>query len=327
MATEVIQVSATDPDANVIRHAADVLLRGGLVAFPTETVYGLGGLADDPEIIAKIYAAKGRPAHNPLIAHVAGEAEARAIGGAWPETAAKLARAFWPGPLTLVVPRGAGIPRALSSGLDKMAIRAPNHPVALALLRAVGRPIAAPSANLSMQLSPTRAEHVVKALDGRIDLVLDAGPSAIGLESTVVDATANPPLVLRPGMLSLEDLQRVIPGMRFDARRIDRGPRLSPGMDHKHYAPRAKLVIVPTFALANAIAEARQPVALVSRGHAMGHALERSLPADAMGYAAALFDALHSLDDAGAQTIVLESVPDEPSWAAIRDRLDRASAS
>ncbi len=326
VSTEVLPISATDPDPSAIRRAADILLAGGLVAFPTETVYGLGGLADDPSSIAKIYAAKGRPAGNPLIAHVSGEREAIAIAGEWPEAASRLARAFWPGPLTLVVPRGAAIPRALSAGLDKMAIRAPAHAVALALLRAVGRPIAAPSANPSMQLSPTRAEHVIKGLGGSIDLVLDAGPCALGLESTVVDVTVDPPVILRPGMLGPDELSRVVPGVRFASGRVEPGPRSSPGLDRRHYAPRAKLVIVPRIAIAGAMHEAAPPVALVTRGVQMGHALERTLPDNASAYAAGLFDMLHQLDDAGAATIVLETVPDEPSWAAVRDRLDRASA-
>jgi L-threonylcarbamoyladenylate synthase len=326
VATEVLRVSATAPDPDAIRRAASVILEGGLVAFPTETVYGLGALADDADSIAKIYAAKGRPAHNPLIAHVPGEAEAQAIAGSWPAAASTLARALWPGPLTLVVPRGAGIPRALSAGLEKMAIRAPNHPVALALLRAVGRPVAAPSANPSMQLSPTRAEHVVKGLGGRIDLVLDAGPCALGIESTVVDVTSDPPVILRPGSLSIADLAPFAPGIRMTRGPRVPGPQLSPGMDAKHYAPRARVVITTRAEIRDAIGTSAKPVGLVTRGSSLGHAPEKTLPSDAMAYAAGLFDALHALDDEGVATIVVEALPDEPSWAAVRDRLERASA-
>jgi L-threonylcarbamoyladenylate synthase len=325
--TEVLRVDPEHPEPRHIARAAEVLEAGGLVAFPTETVYGLGGLADDADAIAKIFAAKGRPVHNPLIAHVPGEAEARAVAGAWPESAQRLAAAFWPGPLTLVVPRGAKIPRALSAGLDAMAIRAPDHPVALALLYAVGRPIAAPSANLSMQLSPTRAEHVLKGLEGRIDLVLDAGPCALGIESTVVDCTRTPPQVLRPGNLTVEQLRAVVPGTTLGPRHVS-GPRPSPGMDRKHYAPRAALVIAPREGIAEAVRGAKTPVGVLSHGGPIGLAAtkERTLHAEAAAYGAALFDALHALDDAGCATIVVEAVPDAPSWAAIRDRIERASA-
>jgi L-threonylcarbamoyladenylate synthase len=331
MHTTVLRIDPQHPDPSAIERAARVLLSGGLVAFPTETVYGLGALADDATTVARIYAAKGRPSHNPLIAHVPGEPEARRGAGSWPEAAARLARAFWPGPLTLVVPRGPTIPAVLSAGLDTMALRAPRHPVALALLRAVGRPVAAPSANLSTQLSPTRAEHVLKGLDGRIEMVLDAGPCPLGIESTVVDVTRDPPQVLRPGSLGVEELAAVLPEVLGpDLTPAQEGtPRSSPGLERKHYAPRARLVLAPRGDLLAVVERVEAPVGVVTRGAplGLGGTHERTLPADPAGYAATLFDALHALDDAGCRTIVVEAVPLDPAWTAVRDRLDRASAS
>jgi L-threonylcarbamoyladenylate synthase len=211
-----------------------------------------------------------------------------------------------------------------------MAIRAPNHPVALALLRAVGRPVAAPSANPSTQLSPTRAEHVVKGLGGRVDLVLDAGPCALGIESTVVDATRDPPLILRPGSLSMEDIARIAPNVRLhrDDGSHEAHPRPSPGMEQLHYAPRAKLTIVSREALPAAVAEASNPVGLITIDAPLGApgVMERVLPGDAASYGAELFAALHALDDAGCVSIIVQAPPDTPAWMAIRDRLVRGSA-
>ncbi len=325
MPTEVLRVSGKSPDPAAIRRAAEVLLAGGLVAFPTETVYGLGGLADDADAIARIYAAKGRPSNNPLIAHVRDETAAREIAGRWPAAASTLAKAFWPGPVTLVVPRGPTIPRSLTAGLEKMAIRVPNHPVALALLSAVERPIAAPSANPSMHLSPTRAEHVVKGLEGRVDLVLDAGPCEIGIESTVVDVSDDPPRVLRPGSLSIDDLARVVPAIVGAGHAVASGPRASPGLDARHYAPNARLLVLDREALHEVLRDADPMTAVITRGVACGHRFERTLPDDAAGYAAALFGTLHDLDDAGATTILLEAVPSDARWDGIRDRVARAS--
>jgi L-threonylcarbamoyladenylate synthase len=330
MKATVLPIDPRSPDAGVIEHAARVLLRGGLVAFPTETVYGLGALADQPETIQKIYAAKGRPAYNPLIAHVPDENAARIYAESWPEAASHLAKAFWPGPLTLVVPRGNQIPPELSAGLGTVALRAPRHPVALALLRAVGRPIAAPSANPSNELSPTRAEHVVKGLGDRVDLILDAGPCALGIESTVVDVSHVPAVILRPGSLGLADLRTILaPIVATSPPTEPEGKqRPSPGLDRRHYAPRATLRIAERSELLALVQRAPRPVGLATLGVPMSlHGVhERTLPDDPVLYAAALFDTLHALDDAGCRTIALEAVPTGPGWEAVRDRLARASA-
>src|SRR5215207_179752 len=204
-----IQVDADAPDA-AVREAAAVLRAGGLVAFPTETVYGLGAHALDPAAVERIYQAKGRPAYNPLIVHAADAAAARRLAARWPGAAERLAERFWPGPLTLVVPRSPEIPDAVSAGLATVALRVPAHPVAHALLLAAGIPVAAPSANRSTQISPTTAEHVRRGLGERVDLIVDGGPCPVGIESTVLSLAGPVPTVLRPGTISIDDLRPVI---------------------------------------------------------------------------------------------------------------------
>src|SRR5258708_4362657 len=207
----VIPVQRSAPDPAVMREAAEILRRGGLVAFPTETVYGLGARALDVRALARVYEAKRRPPHHPLIAHVAGAAQARALASRWPERADRLAAAFWPGPLTLVVDRAPHVPAALSGGAPSVAVRAPAHPVARALLAALGEAVAAPSAHVYQGLSPTLASHVVKQLGDAVDLILDGGPRDAGLQATVVDLRGAVPLVLRPGALDLARLRELAP--------------------------------------------------------------------------------------------------------------------
>src|SRR5690242_6187855 len=241
MSCEVLRV-----DAAALARAAAVLRGGGLVAFPTETVYGLGANALDPAAVARIFAAKGRPATNPLIVHVAEAAEAVRVAAAWPEAAARLAERFWPGPLTLVLPRRDTVPDAVTAGGPTVAVRVPAHPVARALIRAAGVPVAAPSANRSTQVSPTRAAHVLTGLDGRIDLLLDGGPTAGGLESTVLAVTASPPRLLRRGLVRPGEIEAVVGALaRSGPVAAATGQVLpSPGMLGRHYAPRAVLQCV-----------------------------------------------------------------------------------
>jgi L-threonylcarbamoyladenylate synthase len=331
VATRVLAVDATHPDPAAIREAVRVLQAGGLVAFPTETVYGLGGRALDPDALARIFAAKGRPRTHPIIAHVEGEACARALAARWSETASRLARAFWPGPLTLVVPRAAHVPAALGGGTDSIGIRAPAHLVARALLEALGEPIAAPSANRYQALSPTRAEHVLASLgDAAADLVLDGGACDRGLESTVVDVRAEP-RVLRPGSIDLAALGAIEPRVAYaQALAAPTGePRPSPGMDARHYAPRATLRIAASRAAAAADAKERaargEVVGLVLRGHSLDVAvLVRTLPEDPAGYARELYATLHELDAVPVDAIIVEAVPAEGPWRAVADRLARA---
>jgi L-threonylcarbamoyladenylate synthase len=239
----VVAVDARAPPPEIIADAVQVLRAGGLVAMPTETVYGLAARALDEEAVARVYAVKGRPPHHPLIAHVEGEEQARKLAASWPERASVLARAFWPGPLTVVVDRAAHVPAAVAGGGPSIAIRAPSHPVALALLHALGEPLAAPSANRFQGLSPTMAEHVVKQLGDAVDLVLDAGPCESGIESTVVDLRGGRPRILRPGALDLAALRRVLQDVEAPNESLRASePRVSPGMEARHYAPRARLL-------------------------------------------------------------------------------------
>src|SRR5690348_13744143 len=210
MKTAIFPLDPSSANLEAIAEAARILRAGGLVAFPTETVYGLGANALDASAVARIFAAKGRPANNPLIIHIADASDVRKVVADWPESAGRLAERFWPGPLTLVLPRCDAVPDAVTAGGPTVAVRVPAHPVAQALVRAAGVPIAAPSANRSMELSPTRAEHVLRGLDGRIDVLLDGGPTAGGIESTVLDLTATPPRLLRPGLIGVAELEAVL---------------------------------------------------------------------------------------------------------------------
>lgn len=333
--TRVLTVDPVSPAAEAIAEAVEVLRAGGIVAIPTETVYGLAAMALDAEAVARVYAAKGRPRHHPLIAHVLGEAQARRLAASWPERASTLARLFWPGPLTLVVERAAHVPSAMTGGADSIAVRAPSHPVARAVIEALDQPLAAPSANRYQGLSPTTAAHVVKELGNLVDLVLDAGESEAGIESTVIDIRSDPPHVLRPGAIDLGTLRRVIPTIEAQTDSIrSAAPRVSPGMDARHYAPRARLVLADTWVEAQRIA-----YGLAGSGALVGlvtyekrtssvrevRVLVRTLPRDPTQYARKLYGTLHDLDDAGCDSIVVQGVPKDEAWWAVDDRLRRGS--
>jgi L-threonylcarbamoyladenylate synthase len=331
MKTERIVVDPSAPDPRAIARCADVLLRGGLVAFATETVYGLGALADDDRAARSIFEAKGRPPHNPLISHVADVVAARRLAPVWTKSAELLASKFWPGPLTLVVQKAPSIASVVCAGLDAMSLRVPAHPTAQALLKAVGRPIAAPSANRSNALSPTNAEHVLQQLDGRIHIVLDAGPCAVGLESTVIDLCSSPPVMLRPGRITIDELRAVLGAVDARSATVAHGAaRSSPGLDAKHYAPRARLELLSLQELRAIVRGTTAKVGVVSVGEcgveADEHCVVRALASEPEAYGAALYEALHSLDDAGCEVILCERVPPGAPWDAARDRLARASA-
>ncbi|HVV93897.1 MAG TPA: L-threonylcarbamoyladenylate synthase [Hyphomicrobiales bacterium] len=308
-----------------IAAAAAVLRRGGLVAFPTETVYGLGADAADGEAIAALYAAKGRPRFNPLIAHLP-DAGAAARQGRFDADAARLAAAFWPGPLTLVVPAATGCTVALlaRAGLDTVALRVPAHPVAQALLAAFGGPIVAPSANRSGRVSPTAADHVVADLDGRIDLVLDGGPTTVGVESTIVACLGDGrPRLLRPGGIARAEVERVL-GRPLASPPAKEGAPQAPGMLPSHYAPRARLRLGATDARsAEAILRfAGVPADAGSRSAV----LDLSPGGDLAEAAANLFGHLRALDASGAAVIAVGPVPADGLGEAINDRLARAAA-
>jgi len=246
--TKLIHISRRE-DLAALEEAAGVIRSGGLVAFPTETVYGLGANALDGEAVRGIFAAKGRPVDNPLIVHIAQEGELAPLVTRIPALARPLLARFWPGPLTLVFPKAPHIPAETTAGLDTVAIRMPAHPIALALIHLAGVPIAAPSANLSGRPSPTRAQDVLADLEGRVDIIIDGGPTAVGVESTVVDVTREPAVLLRPGGITLEELQEFLPGIQVDPGVGTQAPLPgvrppSPGMKYVHYAPRARLVVV-----------------------------------------------------------------------------------
>lgn len=248
METKIMKMNPAALEKELLAQAGAVIRAGGLVAFPTETVYGLGGNALDAEAAAKIYAAKGRPSDNPLIAHIAAEEELYRIAAEVPEAARKLMDAFWPGPLTMIFPKKEIVPDGTTGGLQTVAVRMPAHRTALALIEAAGVPIAAPSANLSGRPSPTMAEHVMEDLSGRIDLIIDGGSCDIGLESTIVDMTGEVPMILRPGYITREMLEEVVGTVALDPTLTDNssvsGKPKAPGMKYRHYAPKAAMTMV-----------------------------------------------------------------------------------
>jgi L-threonylcarbamoyladenylate synthase len=323
-------VDAASPEAAAIAAAAQAIQGGLLVAFPTETVYGLGADALNPDAVAGIFAAKGRPADNPLIVHIADMAQLETVTSYVSPLARVLAEAFWPGPLTLVLPRHERVPAITSAGLDTVAVRMPAHPIALALVRAAGCPIAAPSANRSGQPSPTRAKHVAHDLWGSVAVLLDGGACDVGVESTVLDVTVVPPVVLRPGGLPMEAIVAVIGEVRGSAVEAD-AARRSPGTRYRHYAPRAKVVL----AAPNGIAAEAQRWA--DTGHRVGvmsvtpimqgdSIRWRPMSADTAQYAQHLFAALRELDDGRCTVIVAETVDEQGIGSAVMDRLRRAAA-
>ena len=322
--TRVCQV--TGPDDLTIREAAEILQAGGLVAFPTETVYGLGADGLNPEAVARIYAAKGRPATNPVILHVADLASALPLVAQWPGSAGTLAERYWPGPLTLVLPASAVVPAIVRAGGPTVALRCPAHPVAQALLRAVGRPLAAPSANRSQHLSPTLAEHVVSSLGEAVDLILDAGPTAAGLESTILDLSGSRPRILRPGPIKPAQLAAILGPVDIWEGAAEQGVRQdAPGMTERHYAPRARLSLVAPGAGLDQSPGATAYVAFGALPALPTGVRGVLLPLDAEVVAARLYALLHELDEAGFERIVMERPPEGEAWLAIRDRLQRAS--
>ena len=317
-------LSASSPSD--VEDAARVLLRGGLVAFPTETVYGLGALALEPLAVRGIYAAKGRPATNPLIVHVLGEDDARPLVARWPLEAQQLAARFWPGPLTLVLPRNALVPDEVTSGGDTVGVRAPSHPGARALLRAVGQPLAAPSANRAEHVSPTAAAHVLRDLNGRIDAVLDGGRCPFGIESTVVALDGPAPRLLRAGAIARAQLEELLGPLESGPARA--GVSQSPGQQHRHYAPAGlvRLVAASELAAAARALPGRVGALVLGATPAPPVAAVARLPDDPAGYAHGLYAALRDLEDADCSALLLEQIPPGPDWDAIRDRLSRASA-
>lgn len=304
-----------------IRHAASLLREGKLVAFPTETVYGLGANALDSEAAARIFDAKGRPQTSPLIVHVSSIEMGRDLAAEWPVIANVLAGEFWPGPLTLVVKKKPIIPDIVTAGLPSVGLRVPAHPVAMALLREAGIPVAAPSANRFTQLSPTTAEHVRQGMGDQVDYILDGGPCEVGIESTVLSLVEYPPVLLRPGGVSRTELERIVGPVATPAAIPKGAAHASPGMHTLHYSPRTPLHLV---------AEGRLPAS----GHGAylrlysppsGNIKVVLMPSDPQEYAAQLYAVLHEVDRGGYDWIAVEAPEDTPAWESVLDRLRRAS--
>jgi L-threonylcarbamoyladenylate synthase len=315
----------TDAARPGLGEAVAILRRGGLVAFPTETVYGLGADALNPEALARIFVAKGRPRTNPLILHVSGLAMVRHLVAELPLPALRLMEAFWPGPLTLVLPKRAVVPDAATAGGPTVAVRMPDHPLALGLIRAFGGPLAAPSANRSEHVSPTTAAHVRADLGDRIDLILEGGPCQAGLESTVVDLSGPVPRLLRPGPLTPDHLAAVL-GTTLAVGPAAPGVARSPGQSRRHYAPRIPVIL-------------REPSAPLPRQGPLGWlslgppshrppqvAAHVAMPTDPEGYGRALYAALREFETLELQALVVDLPPETPPWCAVHDRLFRAAA-
>lgn len=337
MPTPLLDVRSPEAARLAIVRAAEVLRGGGLVSFPTETVYGLGANALDPEAVARIFVAKGRPSNNPLIVHVTTLEEAHELVAAWPDEADLLAR-FWPGPLTLVLPRSPMVPDIITAGGPTVAVRIPATPLARELIRAAGVPLAAPSANRSGNVSPTRAEHVLAELDGRIDLILDGGPTTGGIESTVVAVSRGSVRLLRPGLVSLAEMEALV-GPIARTREVNAtGALPSPGMLTRHYAPRTPLELIegapwlrltellkPGVRIILVVRQADLPTALPPLEHGWGPEIE-VMPDAVNDYAARLYAVLHECDERDVNRIVAQMPPETDDWLAVRDRLRRAAA-
>jgi L-threonylcarbamoyladenylate synthase len=307
-------------EAPEIARAAALIRAGELVAFPTETVYGLGANALDPAALEKVYAAKGRPPGSPLIVHVDSIQMARSVAREWPENADRLALRFWPGPLTLVLEKQSHVPHQLTAGLDTVGIRMPAHPLALALIHAANLPIAAPSANLFGGLSPTTAEHVRKSMGGLVAMLLDGGATTVGIESTVLSLAGGDAVLLRPGMVTQAEIEEVIGPVRVFAS----GPGVrhpSPGLERRHYSPRTPLWLVENGRLPGSGRGAYLWI-----GQPAEAAQSVRMPDQPRAYASALYKMLHEADSHGWDWIAVEQPPPGDAWAAIRDRLERAAA-
>jgi L-threonylcarbamoyladenylate synthase len=313
-------------DPGEIERAAQFLRAGRLVAFPTETVYGLGANALDAEAVARIYAVKGRPGTSPLIVHVASIDMAQSLVANWPENANRLARRFWPGPLTLVLEKQLenqpAIPAIVTAGLPTVGLRMPAHPIALALIRAAGVPLAAPSANRFGELSPTTADHVRRSLGSDVDFILDGGPCQVGIESTVLSLTEPKPILFRPGGISRTELEAIV-GPVASAQEVYAGAHPAPGLHPRHYSPRTTLYLV---------SNGKLPAQ--GQGIYLQHASPPSrpdiktiqMPTAAADYAAALYEKLHEADTANVDWIAVDLPPNAPEWEAVQDRLRRAAS-
>ncbi|HEX3857220.1 MAG TPA: L-threonylcarbamoyladenylate synthase [Verrucomicrobiae bacterium] len=337
MTAEVLSTHTPELFQKAVQRAAELLRAGEVVALPTETVYGLAANALNEKAVAKIFQIKGRPSHNPIIVHVTSNEMAKGCVKNWPELAEKLAKSFWPGPLTIVLPRAEIIPDIVTAGGATVGIRWPSHPFIQAVIRECDFPLAAPSANLSNQISPTNAEHVQKSLAGKISMIVDGGQSQIGIESTVLDLTVSPPRILRPGMIRAESLAAVCGQVQSPKSKVQSQETAlrSPGLLEKHYSPKAKLLILNWRDDADLELKIQNSKFKIQKCFVIAHTCFPSaenfadvsvMPHDAEAFARAIYAELHRCDAAGAELIVVETPPDSPEWSGIADRLRRAAA-
>ncbi|SHE58467.1 L-threonylcarbamoyladenylate synthase [Caldanaerobius fijiensis DSM 17918] len=342
--TKIFRVSKEQPEVDVLREAAKYILNGGIVAFPTETVYGLGANALNPLAVRKIFEAKGRPQDNPLIVHISDIEDVYKYAQKVPDNARTLMDKFWPGPMTLVFKKKNIIPDVITAGLDSVGIRIPSHPVARAFIKECGVPIAAPSANISGKPSPTKAEHVLEDLNGKIDAIIDGGSCDVGVESTVIDVTQSVPMILRPGGITSEQIRDAIgevaidPTIKGEVMKEDFRPR-APGMKYKHYSPEAEVYIVKgrideVVKKINALAEKdlsegkKVGIMATAQTHKMykyGKIVVVGDREDALGIARNLFDVLREFDNAGVDIIYAEAIDEEGLGLAIMNRLVKAA--
>lgn len=342
--TALLKVDSDKPEIEKLRVAVDIIRSGGLVAFPTETVYGLGANALNRDAVLKLFAAKKRPLDNPPIVHVASVEDVQRVAKEIPTKAERLMKAFWPGPLTLVLERSKTVPDVTVAGLDTVAVRMPGHNVALTLIRGSQLPISAPSANLAGRPSPTTAQHVLEDLDGRIDAILDSGPTAVGVESTVLDITVDPPEVLRPGGVTIESLRNIIGKIELNDAVAAEKPLpvekvRSPGVKHKHYAPNATVIVVegPLPALVDKMkelvafhAKKGSKVGVLGTDETLGYYQADSVKSlgsrsNLASVAQNLFARLREFDSERVDIVIAEGVPLEGLGLAIMNRLRRAS--
>lgn len=337
---EVLSTETPQVFALAVGRAAELLRAGEVVALPTETVYGLAANALDPQAVKKIFRLKGRPGHNPIIVHVASLEMAQRCVRTWPLAAARLAEAFWPGPLTLVLPKASAMPSIVTAGGDTVGIRWSRHPFMQAVLRECDFPLAAPSANRSSQLSPTNADHVVRSLGDQLELIVDGGQAQVGIESTVLDLCVWPPRILRPGMIpavaiaSVMDTLPASEGQALDPPPPAGGTLRSPGLLERHYSPHARLVVWRWTNDPELRSAARTLDVPLDAVHVVAHTViplvegfggVSVIPHDAEAFARALYQELHRCDEASARVIVVEAVPETAEWQAVADRLRRAA--